>query len=93
MSDQNQSSAVGGVSASTISQANAVVSDPTTQAGAVSSNGTQPKMDDTIRSLDDLKKKAPQVYHHMMMGIATNICSEMQHHQERLKQAMRDSYS
>lgn len=43
-----------------------------------------------INSLQDLKKKAPQVYKMMMEGIAMNICNEMRSHQERLKKMMRE---
>ncbi|HRD54982.1 MAG TPA: hypothetical protein PLC42_01150 [Parachlamydiaceae bacterium] len=36
-------------------------------------------------SLDDLKRKAPKVYHQMMVGVATSIIADMRDHQERLK--------
>jgi len=42
-----------------------------------------------IGSLKDLMKKAPELYNKMMQGIATNICNEMKHHQDRLKSLMR----
>lgn len=45
----------------------------------------------TIKSMADLKKKAPKVYQMMMEGIAMNICNEMQHSQERLKKMMREA--
>ena len=43
----------------------------------------------TVSSLNDLKEKAPKVYKAMVMGIAQNICNEMQHSQERLKKTMK----
>lgn len=44
----------------------------------------------TVSSVADLKKKAPEVYNAMLQGIAIHICQEMQHHQSRLKQLMRE---
>jgi hypothetical protein len=42
-----------------------------------------------ITSLDDLRQKAPKVYNAMMQGIAMQICNQMEHAQQRLKQMMR----
>lgn len=45
----------------------------------------------TVHSMNDLRKKAPKLYKAMILGIAMNICQEMQHHQDRLKKLMRES--
>ena len=91
--NQNAIGAVGATSnatsPSTVTQANAVSTDPTTQGGAASSNKSM-SVNEKISSMDELRKKAPQVYKQMLMGIAMNICSEMQRQQERLKQTMRE---
>lgn len=42
-------------------------------------------------SLDDLKRKAPEVYHQMMVGVATSVIANMKDHQERLKKLREDS--
>jgi flagellar hook-basal body complex protein FliE len=47
----------------------------------------------TIGSIGELQEKAPKVYEAMLMGIAQNICSEMQHAQVRLKEMMREANS
>lgn len=62
--------------------------DPTTAGAIHSSNNTKVTSATTVSSLADLKKKAPKVYNAMLQGIGMNICSEMQHHQERLKKMM-----
>lgn len=38
-----------------------------------------------ISSLEDLKNKAPKVFHQMMVSLATTMISDMRKHQERLK--------
>lgn len=43
----------------------------------------------TISSLEDLKAKAPKVYDAMMMSIAQNITSDMNSHQQRIKEMNR----
>lgn len=53
------------------------------------SGGSQVTSKTTISSLNDLKKKAPQLYQQMMIGIAMTICSQMQHAQDRVKEMMR----
>jgi hypothetical protein len=45
----------------------------------------------TISSLEDLKGKAPKVYDAMMMSIAQNITSDMNHHQQRIKEMNRQA--
>ena len=63
---------------------------PTTAGAVASSNAPGGVTSATvISSLEELKKQAPEVYNKMLQGIATNICSEMKAHQERLKQLMR----
>jgi hypothetical protein len=88
-----QNVAASAESSSTVAEAQAVSTDAVTQAGAAQSNHDQASMSDTINSLSELKEKAPEVYNQMMLGIATNICSNMQHQQERLKQAIRQGQS
>lgn len=77
------------VSESSKSQPSA--SDPTTAGAAASSNPATFK-DSKINSLEDLRTKAPQVYHQMELGLATSICSQMKRSQERLKKAWRQGY-
>lgn len=93
MSNYQTNESISSVQSSSVVQSNAVTVDPTAQAGAVISNKSQATMSDTISSLSQLREKAPEVYKQMMMGIATNICNDMQHAQERLKRIMRESYS
>ena len=40
-------------------------------------------------SLKAFKEKAPVVYQKMMEGIAMNICNDMKHHTDRLKEMWR----
>lgn len=47
----------------------------------------------TIGSMEELKKKAPEVYNMMMQGIATNIVNEMRRRDERLKKMWRENRS
>jgi hypothetical protein len=42
-----------------------------------------------ITSVEDLRKKAPQVYNQMLIGIGTNVCKDMEHSQQRIKEIMR----
>lgn len=42
----------------------------------------------TVSSMADLKKKSPKLYNMMMEGIAMDICNDMQHHQDKLKELM-----
>lgn len=66
-------------------------SDPTTAAGVASMHGGKEASSSTkIDSLADLRNKSPKVYNMMMLGIATSICREMEHHQDKLKQLMRE---
>lgn len=45
-------------------------------------------MSTRISSLAALKKQAPKLYKQMMLGIATNICAEMQKGQDRIHKIM-----
>jgi hypothetical protein len=47
----------------------------------------------TVGSMEELKKKAPEVYRMMMQGIATNIVNEMHRRDERLKKMWRENRS
>jgi hypothetical protein len=46
-----------------------------------------------IRSLAELKEKAPEVYQKMLEGMASNMCQEMKRNQDRIKKIMREYYS
>lgn len=44
----------------------------------------------TVSSLGALKEIAPDLYKGMMSGIAQNVMSQMQDHQKKLKELMRE---
>lgn len=44
-----------------------------------------------ISSMDDLKRKSPELYKLIMQGIGTTIVNEMREHQEKIKQMMREA--
>ena len=44
-----------------------------------------------IGSMQDLQAKAPKVYEAMLLGIASNVCSDMKESQERIKQMNREA--
>jgi hypothetical protein len=59
--------------------------DATTAAAAISTNTPASYTSDTIiSSLADLKRKAPKVYHFMLLSMAQNICINIKHDQDRL---------
>ncbi|WP_068467135.1 hypothetical protein [Candidatus Protochlamydia phocaeensis] len=62
-----------------------------TQAGQTptTGDGTALSPNSSYSNLDAFKKAAPAVYKQMMQGIAMNICNDMKHHQERLKEMWR----
>jgi hypothetical protein len=66
--------------------------DPTTAAAVASANAPTGQLtgSSTISSLAELKRKAPELYKQMLLGIAMNICDDMQQHQDRLKELIRD---
>jgi hypothetical protein len=69
--------------------------DPTTAGAVASSNsgGSSPlSSSTTVNSMNDLKKKAPQLYNAMMQGIALQICNQMQEEQAQLEQ-LQQSYN
>lgn len=74
-----------GSSAQTESEIN-VEQQQTTTTKKSSTGGGEVTMDTKITSLKDLKEKAPKVWKAMMIGIATNICKDMQNAQDRIHQ-------
>lgn len=75
---------------STTPSAASITSNPTSQAGAVQSNTSSPASSSTrVRTVNDLREKAPEVWQKTLEGLATNICGQMKRHQERLKAMMR----
>lgn len=68
--------------------------DATTAAAAVSTNTpnelAQASSKTSIKSLADLKHKAPKVYNFMMLSIAQNMCIQMQHDQDKLTEMWRE---
>jgi hypothetical protein len=61
-------------------------------AGAIAqTHGGEYTSSTVIKNIEDLKRKAPKLYNEMMKSIGMDICHEMQHHQERLKQMMREA--
>lgn len=69
-----------------------------TSANAASESSNKPsssdkvKMSDKITTLEDLRKKAPEVYQKMLEGIAQDMCAKMRDDAERFKQLMREGY-
>ena len=61
-------------------------------AGAVASANAPAKATSStkIGSMEDLKKKAPEVYNKMLEGIAMNICGHMREYAERFKKILRE---
>ncbi|MEI8125558.1 MAG: hypothetical protein WCG42_07390 [Parachlamydiaceae bacterium] len=68
----------------------AAAPDASTAGAIAQSSGSAGGTTTTIKSLADLKKKAPAVYKQMMMGIAMDICNDMQASQERLKELQKE---
>lgn len=68
-------------------------SNPATAAAVASVHASAGEANSNTRvnSLEDLKKKAPDLYKKMMEGIAMHICGEMREHQARLKKLMREA--
>jgi len=62
-----------------------------TTAGAVASSNAPAgyTSSTTVKSMEDLKNKAPKVYNAMMQGIASSMISRMHDQQEHLKEMMR----
>jgi hypothetical protein len=78
---------------SSASTAAAQATNPTT-AGAVASTNSSAGYTTTthISSLEDLKKKAPEVYNQTLKSIGMKICNDMKRHQDHLKETMRRGY-
>lgn len=76
-------------SAATSSIAAPEGADTNTQIAGAANVASAGKMS-SLRSLGDLKKKAPEVYNAMMQSLAWGICGEMQKHQKRLKELIRE---
>lgn len=66
--------------------------DPSVAGNVAAANPTKQTVSafTTVSSLGDLKQKAPELYHYMMLGIATSMIGQMQDDQQRLKQMMRE---
>lgn len=64
--------------------ASAAISQKTVAAGDETSGSSR------FNSLADLKEKSPKVYNAMMVGIAQNICRDMEDGQQRLKRLMEE---
>lgn len=73
-----------------IQQSTQVTKDATSTSMAVSSNAELSK-NTKVKSLNDLKDKAPEVYKKMMEGIATNIINKMKDAEERRRKILRDA--
>lgn len=68
--------------------------DALTAAGVASTHGTSKiskasSKPQHFSTMADIKKFNPKLYNMMMTSIAQNICTEMQHNQDRLKEAWR----
>jgi hypothetical protein len=64
---------------------------PTTAGAIASAHSGGAGTNTVVKSLEDLKRKSPEVYQKMMEGIGMNICNEMKAHQDRLKKLMREA--
>lgn len=64
--------------------------DGQTQPSAGTGSGTLTSSSE-VKNLEEFKKRAPEVYNKMMLGIATEICNKLKASQERLKQMWRDA--
>lgn len=76
-------------SVSSSSGAEAAAETSTATAGSPTKPAGEATAATTISSLEDLKAKAPKVYDAMMMSIAQNITSDMNTHQQRIKEMNR----
>ena len=90
MSEGNPISGTESVSASTTPSTTSVTTDSVAQAGAAQAHGGETVNSSTkLRTLADLKSKAPELWQKMLEGIGMNICNEMRRHQEELKDLRR----
>jgi len=63
---------------------------PATAGAVASANGGEANSTTKISSIEDLKKKSPELYQKMLEGIGMAICNDMKEHQNRLKKLMRE---
>ena len=59
------------------------------QAGATGAAAGDYSSEATVGTMASLKQNYPKVYKFMMLSIAQNICIQMQHSSDHLKQEMR----
>jgi len=79
-------------SSNVVAQTQAVTTNQVNVAGSVTSNSSGgASSSTTVKDMNDLKKQAPEVYDAMMKGIAQQVCSSMQNHQDRLKRMMQEA--
>lgn len=66
---------------------------PTSTAAAASAASSSGYTASThISSLEDLKKKAPEVYNQTLKSIGMKVCNDMKRHQDQLKETIRRGY-
>lgn len=61
-----------------------------TGAGGTGSGGSGYTTATTVKSLEELKRVAPEVYQKMLEGIAMNMISRIKKQSDRLKEIMRE---
>lgn len=82
---------------SSVNQSSApAVSSTGSATGAASSSGAGGdsknwNLKTSVNSVDELRKKAPEIYRAMLEGIAMNMVGQMKRRQDRLKEIMRES--
>ena len=65
---------------------------PTTTGAAASTSPQGYTTTTQVSSLEDLKRKSPEVYNMTLKSIGMKICNDMKRHQDHLKEAMRRGY-
>lgn len=63
----------------------------TGDSGQKSSTASSADASQGISSMEDLKALDPKLYNLTLVSIATKICNEMKHNQDRLKKMWRES--
>lgn len=91
MTSPHTAAAVNATEGTKVTTANAttVTTDAVTTGAIAQTYSRATSSSATISSVEDLKKKDPKLYNMMMQGIAMNICGDMKHHQDRLKEMIR----
>ena len=75
-----------------VKQGEAITKDATSASMAVGANAPAGYTKNTkIKSLSDLRDKAPEVWKKMLEGIATNIINDMKDAEERRRKILRDA--